>query len=319
MATKITYNGKTTDVPSGYIATLPCKDFTMATDVVVEAPEGEGKEPNLISKTITENGTYKINEKSALGTWRLNSDFKITSVIDVRTEIEGTFVAVAEDGTIQELPLRRFRLNTFDNNTYGTLALKSSRHGFPYSNTTIFDHKQTISLETYDASAGLLYDQKDIPLDSELGEQLRYFTITNVGVMQIGTEEALTEWLYANCTKIANIDGYSEVIVNVPSGDVEEWDGSGVVVKPIATESLITFTIDGTSYQAEDGMTWAEWCESDYNTGGYDVGTNDHIHSPDSNGGSKSKCVALNDVFVRNTDTIQAVAYLIKSAGGGSN
>lgn len=29
--------------------------------------------------------------------------------------------------------------------------------------------------------------------------------------------------------------------------------------------SLITFTVDGTSYQAEEGMTWAEWIESSYN------------------------------------------------------
>lgn len=33
--------------------------------------------------------------------------------------------------------------------------------------------------------------------------------------------------------------------------------------------NLITFTIDGTSYQAEEGMTCMEWCASDYNTGGF--------------------------------------------------
>lgn len=35
---------------------------------------------------------------------------------------------------------------------------------------------------------------------------------------------------------------------------------------------LIRFTIDGTSYQAEDGMTWAEWAESDYNVDKYKTG-----------------------------------------------
>ena len=29
---------------------------------------------------------------------------------------------------------------------------------------------------------------------------------------------------------------------------------------------LITFTIDGTTYQAIDGMTWGEWINSKYNT-----------------------------------------------------
>ena len=32
------------------------------------------------------------------------------------------------------------------------------------------------------------------------------------------------------------------------------------------SDNIITFTINGTSYQAEDGMTWAEWCDSEYNT-----------------------------------------------------
>lgn len=30
--------------------------------------------------------------------------------------------------------------------------------------------------------------------------------------------------------------------------------------------TLISFTIGGTPYQAEEGMTWAEWCDSEYNT-----------------------------------------------------
>jgi hypothetical protein len=29
--------------------------------------------------------------------------------------------------------------------------------------------------------------------------------------------------------------------------------------------NLITFTIDGTEYQAEEGMTWGEWVDSEYN------------------------------------------------------
>lgn len=37
---------------------------------------------------------------------------------------------------------------------------------------------------------------------------------------------------------------------------------------------LISFTIDDTTYQAEEGMTWGQWCESDYNTGSYYVNEN---------------------------------------------
>jgi hypothetical protein len=43
------------------------------------------------------------------------------------------------------------------------------------------------------------------------------------------------------------------------------------------TGNLITFTVDGTSYQAEDGMTWGEWIDSDYNPGGFTVYNNDIV------------------------------------------
>ena len=39
MSTKITYNGKTTELANGYTAIFPCEGFKMTTDVVIEAPE----------------------------------------------------------------------------------------------------------------------------------------------------------------------------------------------------------------------------------------------------------------------------------------
>ena len=36
--------------------------------------------------------------------------------------------------------------------------------------------------------------------------------------------------------------------------------------------TLITFTIEGTQYQAERDMTWGEWVASEYNTGGFYAG-----------------------------------------------
>ena len=38
------------------------------------------------------------------------------------------------------------------------------------------------------------------------------------------------------------------------------------ILDVLEDNGLIKFTIDGTSYQAEDGMTWYEWCNSNYNT-----------------------------------------------------
>lgn len=44
-------------------------------------------------------------------------------------------------------------------------------------------------------------------------------------------------------------------------------NGDIYVVEEVA--QIISFTVDSTSYQAEEGMTWAEWVSSEYNTGGF--------------------------------------------------
>ena len=41
-----------------------------------------------------------------------------------------------------------------------------------------------------------------------------------------------------------------------------------IAVKDVP-KTIINFTIDGTSYQAGEGMTWAQWVLSDYNNGGF--------------------------------------------------
>jgi hypothetical protein len=38
-----------------------------------------------------------------------------------------------------------------------------------------------------------------------------------------------------------------------------------------AEVSLISFTIEQTTYQAEEGMTWTQWCASSYNTDAFYV------------------------------------------------
>lgn len=67
MSTKITYNGKTTELADGYIATLLCKDLKMETDVVVEAPEpaesgggGGGAELNIAYGDTAPEDTSKL-------------------------------------------------------------------------------------------------------------------------------------------------------------------------------------------------------------------------------------------------------------------
>jgi hypothetical protein len=60
---------------------------------------------------------------------------------------------------------------------------------------------------------------------------------------------------------------HTNVVITVPEfggEEILEWDGSYTIGGGV---ELISFTIEGVNYQAEDGMTWAEWIESEYNTG----------------------------------------------------
>lgn len=78
--------------------------------------------------------------------------------------------------------------------------------------------------------------------------------------------------------------------------------------------NLISFTIDGTTYQAEEGMTWAEWCESEYNTNNYKHDSYYvYLSAPEAS-------VALNGSYVNPSSEIIANAvYSTKSNTGGAN
>lgn len=57
---------------------------------------------------------------------------------------------------------------------------------------------------------------------------------------------------------------------------------------------LISFTIDGVTYQAEDGMDWYDWVASDYNVDNYDIvlGADEYIAK---NGDYPGECVCYSD------------------------
>lgn len=69
--------------------------------------------------------------------------------------------------------------------------------------------------------------------------------------------------------------------------------------------NIITFTIDGTEYQAEEGMTWGVWIYSEYNTDGYRLAnTGDEICTSYGiivcNNETDSDSVNINDTIVNN-------------------
>ena len=90
--------------------------------------------------------------------------------------------------------------------------------------------------------------------------------ITQDGVVALDlTEDTITaETLEKGITAH---DKYGVLIVGtMESEEVAEYDGSVVIENAV---KLISFTIESTAYQAEEGMTWAEWLTTDYNTNSY--------------------------------------------------
>lgn len=75
--------------------------------------------------------------------------------------------------------------------------------------------------------------------------------------------------------KTLTIDGTTYEVVDEVARNAYSYGGVDLEagVSPLATGRLyfvyeadiIAFTIDGISYQAESGMTWATWCDSVYN------------------------------------------------------
>lgn len=228
MSTKITYNGKTTELADGYIATLPCKDYKMETDVVVEAPElvevvlqektvienGEvtpdegydglskvtvnvpSEEPNLISKTITENGTYKASEEvdddSIIGTWYLNK--VLTSETMENASIANT---LNYNGNFQAFKSGTDGLYTYDQFDYMNNNSDADR---------LFYHQWNdwVDILVYQNGEWVSEEYRTIVIDKEPSSSSQI--------------EPMLNWLKVNATKII-VDGYSEVIVNVEATD----------------------------------------------------------------------------------------------------
>ena len=77
-----------------------------------------------------------------------------------------------------------------------------------------------------------------------------------------------------------------------------------IAVKDVP-KTIINFTIDGTAYQAEEGMTWAEWIDSASNTIG--------LYLSDSADGVYWDWYCLIDATdaVKASDVIEAEAYTL--------
>lgn len=110
-------------------------------------------------------------------------------------------------------------------------------------------------------------------LDYFISEDGSYYPTT--WQLRAGEGEQVIDFVF-------NEAGSSNSIGNIPIGeltfngvqsvtyngtDYTKFVVNGTNYPPLPV--TISFTIDGTSYQAEEGMTWAEWVASSYNTDGF--------------------------------------------------
>lgn len=69
---------------------------------------------------------------------------------------------------------------------------------------------------------------------------------------------------------------------------------------------LITFTVDGDEYQAEKGMTWTEWVESEYSPEGNFRADNSNVHYIETGAENPRGGVAIDGKWVHPADGIIA-------------
>lgn len=267
----------------------------------------EGEEPNLISKTITENGTYKASEEvqdELAGTWLLNqtiagwsgstTEFTLSGLVNT-CDGNNNYV---EGANITSLSLSQTNSTTFFQVNSDLIYINSDL-GFPVEYSVYNYYYRNYG--TYNGYISIENgNSKTVSPSSADGLLLRTFTITSK-LSEVTDGDVLLAWLKVNATKqpAPAIDGYSEVVVNVEATDsplpievsteaemtelLESGEVGGVYKYTgettdayengalyVLEAELITFTVNSSiTHQAEEGMTWYEWCQSDYNDDGY--------------------------------------------------
>lgn len=172
-----------------------------------------------------------------------------------------------------------FKSNDFDyqgflrDDEVGRAFYYSYDNGQSEELTAVYDPIDNIWLdETY---RRVDFGETDKTIDGEfynwfIVNATEYVEPTPGGVVTIEYNNAVVATLAKGVATLPCEDKvmHTDVVITVPkmSGEViPEWDGSYTVSGGV---ELIDFTIGGTAYQAESGMTWGEWVESEYNTDG---------------------------------------------------
>ena len=204
---------------------------------------------------------------------------------------------------------------------------------------------QGCALETVSVSCSTIYDAfrecsslsiADVTANILSGtfigcEALKDITIHNVTKLSFGTFNRCTslENIILDVTKVPTLTTTSSVFLStpimsssylghfgsiyVPASLVDTFKGATnwAIIADRITTKTITFFIDGTEYTAEEGMTWGEWVDSEYNTDGFF----------ESEGGSIWKSTSLYQMILSDVTSSSVILdgeqYSLHSIGGG--
>ena len=192
----------------------------------------EGEEPNLISKTITENGTYKASEEvqdELEGTWLLDGDFVKVNDDEKSLDyiVNGYYNGLNLANNFEEgLKFKKLTIahwiisgeSKVNFNIYSELQYISTDLGFEeYVDVTQTYYSRYSNVGDIVVNNG---GTNYISPDSENGLKMRTITITSK-LSEVENGDLLLAWLKVNATKqpAPAIDGYSEVVVNVEATD----------------------------------------------------------------------------------------------------
>ena len=304
-----TYNATSGKVISKVIVAVPEKavDEWDGTGVIITPITPEAQ------PSITIGGaTYNVVQGMTWFTWASNLDYNTDNFRCLNVDSK-VFVAESED----------YVIDSDGNAVYGEDLI------------TVGGVYSIEEVSTSDELSGIWLFNDSVEGIGLAGEQIIYkvnFSSNNVTYNQIkfmeGNRLRIEDLAYNNTSVYNGTDGWLNqsyktiTITSEPTGPAFIAWLKANATKQGAT-SLITFTIDGTSYQAEEGMTWGEWVASEYNTEGYLL-EGSFVKLPPAPGDmtgpyvSTSTSAATNYFVEINTTIVANTTYYHVNAGGGA-
>lgn len=106
-------------------------------------------------------------------------------------------------------------------------------------------------------------------------DEVLYVTVPSTVEVRNGSQTANINVSFDGIKANGNyIEGMNiPVNISIDNGGILFGEWTGIIEYDVELISLITFTIAGTEYKAEDGMTWFQWANSTYNTDGFECAT----------------------------------------------